>query len=146
MLKVVSSDNEFYYELDESKTPIINNFVFEFEDTKTNNIYRVSAYSLQDGTDSIRVSFDLLDKEAVGDTNNFNENYEEVAYGFYDDDGNLIVEDAGCDLEDTILQETVIRTIFDHYVDYARRGANPNTLALQHVLNFECNLRKNIKG
>lgn len=145
MLKVVSSDNEFYYELDENGNPIINDFVFEFEETKTNNIYRVSAYSLQDGTDTIRVSFDLLDREAVGDTNNFNENYEEVAYGFYDDNGNLIVEDAGCDLDDTVLQEAVIRTIFDHYVDYSRRGENPNILDLQHVLNFEYDLRKSIK-
>lgn len=145
MLKVVSSDNEFYYELDESKTPIINDFVFEFEDTKTNNIYRVSAYSLQDGTDNIRVSFDLLNREMAEKENNFNENYEEVAYGFYADDGYLVVEDAGCDLDDTVLQEVVVRTIFDHYVDYVRRGENPNILDLQHVLNFEYDLRKSIK-
>ena len=142
MLKVVSADNEFYYYINENGEVIITDFVFEFEDDKTKNIYRVVAYSLQDGTDHVRVSFDLLDREIAERDNNFNENYEEVAYGFYSTDGTLVTESAGEDLEDKDIQNAVVKLIFDHYVDEAKDEGEPNAIALEHMLNFEYNLSK----
>ena len=145
MLKVISTDNEFYYFINENGEVIISDFTFEFENEETKDIYRVVAYSLQDGTDHVRVSFDLLDREIAERDNNFNENYEEVAYGFYSTDGTLVAESAGCDLEDKNIQSAVVKLIFDHYVDEAKNDGEPNTIALEHMLNFDYNLIKNLE-
>ena len=145
MLKVISTDNEFYYFINEKGEVIITDFTFEFEDEETKDIYRVVVYSLQDGTDHVRVSFDLLDREIAERDNNFNENYEEVAYGFYSVDGTLAVENAGCDLGDRNIQSAVVKLIFDHYVDEAKENGEPYSIALEYMLNFEYNLSKNLE-
>lgn len=89
---------------DDEGNIVIDDMQFEVADTDKNKEYRIVAYSLQDGTDNIRVSFDLW--------NNEDECYEEIGYGFYDSDGGQITESAGEDLEDLKLQEAVIGRIF----------------------------------
>lgn len=105
MYKVINStDQNVFAHKDEEGNIVLDDYTFEIEDCNTGKQYRVDAYSLQDGTDNIRVSFDLW--------NDKDECYKEIGYGFYDSDGGQIAESAGEDIEDTKLQTAVIGRLF----------------------------------
>lgn len=87
---------------DENGNTILLDVNFEIKDTNNNKVYRAVAYSLQDGTDTIRLSFDMLNED---------DEFEEIGYGYYDDSFNIVAEDAGNDIEDTELQDFVIDTV-----------------------------------
>ena len=107
MYKVINNtDQNVFAHKDEEGNIVLDDYTFEIEDCNTGKQYRVDAYSLQDGTDNIRVSFDLWNDE--------DECYEEIGYGFYDSDGGQIAESAGEDLDDLELQEKVISRLFDY--------------------------------
>ena len=107
MYKIINEADQYVYaHKDEEGNIVLDDYTFEIEDCNTGKQYRVGAYSLQDGTDNIRVSFDLWNDE--------DECYEEIGYGFYDSDGGQIAESAGEDLDDLELQEKVINRLFDY--------------------------------
>ena len=107
MYKVLT-DNEQVIAVhrDEEENIVIDDYQYEVEDLNTGKQYRISVYSLQDGTDNIRVNFDLWNQEDGC--------FEETGYGFYDSDGGQIAESAGEDLDDLELQEKVISRLFDY--------------------------------
>ena len=105
MYKVINNtDQNVFAHRDEEGNIVLDAYTFEIKDCNTGKQYRVDAYSLQDGTDNIRVSFALWNDE--------NKCYEEIGYGFYDSDGGQIAESAGEDIEDTKLQTAVIGRLF----------------------------------
>ena len=107
MYKVISEyDQVIAVHRDEEENIVIDDYQYEVEDLNTGKQYRIVAYSLQDGTDNIRVSFDLWNQEDGC--------FEEVGYGFYDSDGGQIAESAGEDLDDLELQEKVINRLFNY--------------------------------
>lgn len=107
MYKVISEyDQVIAVHRDEEENIVIDDYQYEVEDLNTGRQYRIVAYSLQDGTDNIRVSFDLWNQEDGC--------FEEAGYGFYDSDGGQIAESAGEDLDDLELQEKVVNRLFDY--------------------------------
>lgn len=107
MYKIINEVDQYVYaHRDEEGNIVLDDYTFEVEDTNTGKQYRITAYSLQDGTDNIRVSFDLWNEDE--------ECYEEIGYGFYDSDGGQICDPAGEDIEDLELQNKVTEKLFDY--------------------------------
>ena len=107
MYKIINEVDQYVYaHRDEEGNVVLDDYTFEVEDTNTGKQYRIVAYSLQDGTDNIRVSFDLWNKDE--------ECYEEIGYGFYDSVGGQICDSAGEDIEDLELQNKVTEMLFDY--------------------------------
>ena len=106
MYKIINEADQYVYaHRDEEGNIVLDDFTFEVEDTNIGKQYRIIAYSLQDGTDNIRVSFDLWNEDE--------ECFEEIGYGFYDSDGGQICDSAGEDIEDLELQNKVTEKLFD---------------------------------
>lgn len=111
MYKVLVDNEQFIaVHRDEEENIVVDDYQYEVEDLSTGKQYRISAYSLQDGTDNIRVNFDLWNQEDGC--------FEEAGYGFYDSDGGQIAESAGEDLDDLELQEKVISRLFDYDIPF----------------------------
>lgn len=132
-----NTEQDFLFHLDSNNNPVIDDLVFEVENTSTKEIYRIQCYSINpEVEDTIRISFDKLLQNSPLEDSTASE-YEEVAYGFYDTDGGVleIVEDL---VEDLLLQDIVVKAIFTHYIPYARvdkHGVeNPYEATLQEVL------------
>ena len=107
MYKIINEADQYVYaHRDEEGNIVLDDYTFEVEDTNIGKQYRIVAYSLQDGTDNIRVSFDLWNEDE--------ECYEEIGYGFYDSDGGQICDSAGEDIEDLELQNKVTEKLFDY--------------------------------
>ena len=107
MYKVIAEDDQVIVaHRDENDNVVLDDYQYEVEDLNTGKQYRVVAYSLQDGTDNIRVSFDLWNDE--------DECYEEIGYGFYDSDGGQVAESAREDLKDIELQSRITDRLFSY--------------------------------
>lgn len=145
-----NAEQDFLFHKDSNGNPVIDDLVFEVENQDTGDIYRVVAYTVNpDVEDTIRISFDKLVQNSPLEDSVASE-YEEVAYGFYDDSGNIINEEAEEDLEDMMLQNMVVRAIFEHYMEYAREDEygkpNPHEATLQEVLDkvFPLKIQDNV--
>ena len=127
MYKVIAEQDQVVaIHRDENENIVIDDLQFEVEDLNTGKQYRVVAYSLQDGTDNIRLSFDLW--------NNEDECFEEIGYGFYDSDGGIIGDSAGEDIEDTELQDKVVEQIFDYMLPTFRTVKNLDEVVSEYSI------------
>ena len=129
MYKIINEADQYVYaHRDEEGNIVLDDFTFEVEDTNIGKQYRVVAYSLQDGTDNIRVSFDLWNEDE--------ECYEEIGYGFYDSDGGQICDSAGEDIEDLELQNKVTEKLFDCILPTFRTVEDLDDFFIDHQLDI----------
>ena len=105
---VIKADQIIEVHKDENSSIVIDDIEFEVEDLETEQHYKINAYSLQDGSDYIRIDFYLWNTE--------NECYENVGFEFYKPDGRKVTDRVGADVEDAELQEKVEESIFDYTI------------------------------
>ena len=120
MYKINLDDQVIVVHRDENNNIVIDDYQYEVEDLNTGKQYRIVAYSLQDGTDNIRLSFDLW--------NNEDECFEEQDYCFFDSDGGQTDGTEGEYVEDETLFNKVVDRLFNVDIPTFRTTVDLNQL------------------